>query len=242
MYLKNLADTASVYELDAMQSSHITKVLRMKEGQEIELFNGSGLSYKARILSSTNKYTRVETLSDSMFVETLSERIIAVVPFIKKENLFFMTQKLTEIGVTDLMYYRPDKLDQSLLKKDLFKLNKKLEDIIIGGCKQSGINFLPSIKCFKDLETCLNDIPVQTSNNFVCFFDLDASERLAEADFSDANEYIFITGAESGFSDRERFNMEEKNIAVRSLGKNILRAETAPIAGITLFQSHIGNI
>ena len=242
MYLKNLVDTASVYELDAMRSSHITKVLRMKEGQEIELFNGSGLSYRARILSSKNKYTRVETLSDSMLVETSSERIIAVVPFIKKENLFFMTQKLTEMGVTDLMYYRPDKLDQSLLKKDLFKLNKKLEDVVIGGCKQSGINFLPSIKCFKDLETCLNDIPIQTSNNFVCFFDLDASAGLAEVDFNDADEYIFITGAESGFSVRERFNMEEKNIAMRSLGKNILRAETAPIAGITLFQSLIGNI
>ena len=88
----------------------------------------------------------------------------------------------------------------------------------------------------------MNDIPIQTSNNFVCFFDLDASAGLAEVDFNDADEYIFITGAESGFSVRERFNMEEKNIAMRSLGKNILRAETAPIAGITLFQSLIGNI
>ena len=58
----------------------------------------------------------------------------------------------------------------------------------------------------------------------------------------DCNKYIFITGAESGFSDKERFNMKERNIAVRSLGKNILRAETAPIVGVTLFQSFLGRI
>ena len=44
MYLKELSNSSSTYELDSIQSLHIATVLRLKEGATIELFNGEGLS------------------------------------------------------------------------------------------------------------------------------------------------------------------------------------------------------
>ena len=242
MYLKNLDEDTSVYELDSMQSAHLAKVLRMKEGQEVELFNGSGLSCKAVIVEISKKFTKVQATSSFVSEDIPTKTITAIIPFIKKDNLFYMTQKLTEMGSAELAFYKPDKLDQSLFKKDLLKFEKKLKDIIIGGCKQSGVNFMPNIKCFQDLSSCLDDVQIDASKCFTCSFDLNADNKLTTSDFDDCNKYIFITGAESGFSDKERFNMKERNIAVRSLGKNILRAETAPIVGVTLFQSFLGRI
>ena len=52
--------------------------------------------------------------------------LIAVLPYIKKDNMAFMTQKLTELGVTRMIFFKPDRLDQSLIKKDLLKLKDKL--------------------------------------------------------------------------------------------------------------------
>ena len=47
-------------------------------------------------------------------------------PYIKKENLFFAIQKVTEIGVSDISLFRPDNVDQSIKKKDLSKINEKI--------------------------------------------------------------------------------------------------------------------
>ena len=108
--------------------------------------------------------------------------------------------------------------------------------------KQSGINFLPKLEHCEDLTEVFNKPSIAASNNFACFFDLEATNHLSSNDLADKDEYIFITGPESGFSDEERFTMVEKNISVKSLGKNILRAETAPIISATLIQSFLGNI
>jgi 16S rRNA (uracil1498-N3)-methyltransferase len=99
MYLKNLDEHTSVYELDSMQSVHLAKVLRMKEGQEVELFNGSGLSCKAAIVEISKKFTKVQATSSFVSEDIPTKTITAIVPFLKKDNLFYMAQKLTEMGL-----------------------------------------------------------------------------------------------------------------------------------------------
>lgn len=242
MYLKELSNSSSTYELDSIQSLHIATVLRLKEGATIELFNGEGLSCEANILLASKRGVQIELNSKITKSEKSKGTLIGVLPYIKKENLFFMTQKLTEMGISELIFFKPENLDQSLVKKDLSKLKDKLNDVVIGACKQSGINFLPKIEHYNDLKESLDNSSALGANNFVCFFDLEASKHLSRDDIADKEACIFITGPESGFSDQERFTMLAKDISLRSLGKNILRAETAPIISITLFQSFLGNL
>ena len=242
MYFKDLSNISSVCELDNAQSAHIATVLRLKEGDEIELFDGHGLSCKANIAVSSKRNAQLELITSSKETQNPSNQLIGVLPYIKKDNMSFMVQKLTELGVTRMIFFKPDRLDQSLVKKDLSKLKDKLQEVAIGACKQSGINFLPKLEHCDDLAEVFNNPSIAASNNFACFFDLEATNHLSSNDLADKDEYIFITGPESGFSDEERFTMVEKNISVKSLGKNILRAETAPIISATLIQSFLGNI
>ena len=242
MYFKNLANTSSAIKLDPAQSSHIATVLRLKDGDIIELFDGEGLSCEASITLCSKRNTEVELISSPQATIKQGKDLIAVLPYIKKDNMAFMTQKLTELGVTKMIFFKPDRLDQSLIKKDLLKLKDKLTEVVIGACKQSGINFLPTLEHFEGLQEVLNNILITKKTSFVCFFDLDATELLSANDIEHKDEYIFISGPESGFSDQERFTMVDKGVTPKSLGKNTLRAETAPIISATLIQSFVGNI
>ena len=125
----------------------------------------------------------------------------------------FMTQKLTELEVTKIIFFKPDRLDQSLIKKDLSKLKDKLNEVVIGACKQSGINYLPTLEYFEGLQEVLNADAISKKTSFVCFFDLEATDLLSADDIEQKDEYIFISGPESGFSDQERSIMVGKYLA-----------------------------
>ena len=73
-----------------MQSAHLAKVLRMKEGQEVELFNGSGLSCKAVIVEISKKFTKVKATSSFVSEDMPTKTITAIIPFLKKDNLFYI--------------------------------------------------------------------------------------------------------------------------------------------------------
>ena len=242
MYFKNLANISFACKLESTQSSHLATVLRLKEGDIIELFDGEGLSCKANIILCSKRNTEVELISSPQISIRSNKHLVAVLPYIKKDNMAFMTQKLTELEVTKIIFFKPDRLDQSLIKKDLSKLKDKLNEVVIGACKQSGINYLPTLEYFEGLQEVLNADAISKKTSFVCFFDLEATDLLSADDIEQKDEYIFISGPESGFSDQERSIMVEKGATPKSLGKNTLRAETAPIISATLIQSFVGNI
>ena len=242
MYLKNLSNSISIYELDPIQSAHISKVLRLKEGNYIELFDGDGAYCEAEITSSSKRAVEIKIASEIKRIEKNKHSITSIIPYLKKDNLLFMAEKLTELGVNHLVFYKPNNIDQSLAKKDLTKLNKKILEVVIGGCKQSGINFLPQLEYYDSLSDVFMNSLTFKENSFACTFDLQAANKLTPDDLNTRGNYVFITGPESGFSNDERFVMVDKKISSRSLGVNTLRAETAPIIGATLFQSFLGNI
>ena len=156
MYFKNLANISFACKLESTQSSHLATVLRLKEGDIIELFDGEGLSCKANITLCSKRNTEVELISSPQISTRSNKHLVAVLPYIKKDNMAFMTQKLTELEVTKIIFFKPDRLDQSLIKKDLSKFKDKLNEVVIGACKQSGINYLPTLEYFEGLQEVLN--------------------------------------------------------------------------------------
>ena len=129
--------------------------------------------------------------------------------------------------------FRPDNIDQSIKKKDLSKINEKALSIITQACEQNGSNILPDFQIYEDLSSAIDH------DSFNIFFDLDATD-----DFhcikSAENNITLITGPESGFSKKERELLNTRTSHNISLGKNILRAETAPITALSVIKSNLG--
>jgi len=165
--------------------------------------------------------------------------LTAVIPFIKRTNFNFMIQKLTEIGVNNFMIYKAELIDQSIAKKDLEKIISKVEEIAVNVCKQCGNNHLPSFAYFSSLIAALKKIK---KNNELYCFDTQAENYFDQEELE--NDLVtIITGPESGFSEKELTELVNmKEIKMRYLGKNVLRAETAPIVVSSVIKNHFGRI
>ena len=163
IYCKSVSETNNVFDLDQSQSIHMTRVLRLKIDEEVDVFDGEGSSAICRISAISRNTITLERISSVESSNIEAEKIICIIPFIKKDNFHFMLQKLTEIGVSHLILYRPDLIDQSIARKDILKLAEKAEEVVISACKQCGSNFLPKMSISENLSAALSNLDVAES-------------------------------------------------------------------------------
>ena len=237
IYCKSVSENNSVFQIDQSQSIHLIKVLRLKEKDQVEVFDGCGTSAICEIINPERNSVSLKRVSDLQVAKVSPKKLVFIVPFIKKDNFHFMVQKLCEIGISEFIFYKPDLIDQSIVKKDISKIYSKVEEVITGACKQCGSNFIPSTNIAANLRDALSLI----NNMDVCVFDINAEKSFNAADLTSPN-VCMITGPESGFSKSEIEILNSNLFEFRLIGKNILRAETAPIVIASLIQNQFDKI
>ena len=146
VYCKSLSGPNKQFDLDEPQSRHLIKALRIKENDVVEVFDGMGDVAKCIVIKLTNKLCSVERTEDIRSETKSKAQLKAIIPIIKKNNFNFMLQKMSEIGVESFLVYKPDNIDQSVAKKDIFNFVEKSKEIVISVCKQCGNNFLTKTK------------------------------------------------------------------------------------------------
>lgn len=240
-YSNSFTEHSASIDLDSLQSIHLSKVLRLAEGDNVEVFNGRGLVGKFEIRGIARNQTKLFLTSNPMQEAEDSNKTSSIIPVLKKDNLHFMVQKLIEIGVNKIFIYRPDYIDQSIAKKNISKIISKLEDVVVGACKQSGRNFLPQILFVKNLKEIITDKDNFAIDSFIAF-DFTGNNNLNNDDIKDDASIGLITGPESGFSKEEKSLLIDKNVSIKLLGNHTLRAETAAIVGLTLARNFLGKL
>ena len=233
VYYKEFSRTDKISIDNKSKINHLRNVLRLKEGSKLDVFDGEGNSSICKIVLLEKKKIVLEQIGSIEFQQPERVNFKVLMPYIKKENLFFAVQKVTEIGVSNISLFRPDNIDQSIKKKDLSKINEKALSIIAQACEQNGSNIVPDFQIYENLSSAIN------YDSFSIFFDLDATDDFQSIKNTE-DSITLITGPESGFSKKER---EFLNVIAShniSLGQNILRAETAPITALSVIKSNLG--
>ena len=233
VYYKEFGRTDKISIDNKSKINHLRNVLRLSEGSKLDLFDGKGNSSICKIVSLEKKKIVLEQIGDTEFQQPERINLKVLMPYIKKENLFLAIQKVTEIGVSNISLFRPDNIDQSIKKKNLSKINEKALSIIAQACEQNGSNIVPDFEIYEDLSSAID------SDSFSIFFDLDATNDFQSIK-SIEDDITIITGPESGFSKKEREFLNTITSNNISLGKNILRAETAPITALSVIKSNLG--
>jgi 16S rRNA (uracil1498-N3)-methyltransferase len=223
------------------QIHHLAKVLRLKQNDPVELFDGCGSIANGTIEEVDKAYISFYVDDILLAQNPYQKSYQAIIPYIKKENLIFSLQKLVELGVNSILIYKPDHLDQSLAKKDLFKLNLRLEEAMIRACEQSGCNHLPSIDYFDGLNKCLQSPKIISDFEGLFVLDTIGNQFIKDHEILSLKSISIITGPESGFSATERKTMSELGLQSLKIGHYILRAETAPVIGLSKFHSLSGE-
>ena len=223
------------------QIHHLAKVLRLKPNDPVELFDGCGSIANGTIEEVDKAYISFYVDDILLAQNPYQKSYQAIIPYIKKENLIYSLQKLVELGVDSILIYKPDHLDQSLAKKDVFKLNLRLEEAMIRACEQSGCNHLPSIEYFDGLKKCLQSPKIISDFEGLFVLDTIANQFIKDHEILSLQSISIITGPESGFSATERKTMSELGLQSLKIGHYILRAETAPVIGLSKFHSLSGE-
>jgi 16S rRNA (uracil1498-N3)-methyltransferase len=223
------------------QIHHLAKVLRLKANDPVELFDGQGTIANGIIQEIEKDYINFHIDDISFMQNPYQKSYQAIIPYIKKENLIYSLQKLIELGVNSILIYKPDHLDQSLAKKDLSKLNLRLEEAMISACEQSGCNHVPTIHYFNELKECLHSIKITSDTEGVFVLDTIANRFIKDHEILSLNSITLITGPESGFSETERHIIKELGLQSLKIGHYVLRAETAPVVGLSKFHSLFGE-
>ena len=211
--------------LEKPSSHHLIKVLRKKEGDELVLFDGKGNS----CLGIISKIHRSEVQLDviDIFEKSLRSGIeINLGQSLIKNDPFNLTiQKATELGVTS---FHPLITDRSELKIKMTR-NRSLRWNLIarGACEQCGENWLPIIEDPIKLDRWAAN---EESKIKIVLYP-NADNKISDFKYKDS--VSLAIGPEGDFSDYEVDSLTEKGFIPVSIGKRILRAETAAISAIS---------
>ncbi|MEK9691148.1 MAG: RsmE family RNA methyltransferase [Pelagibacteraceae bacterium] len=220
-FLENLSLNL-VDKLDKSQSHYILKVMRLKIGDNISLFNKSG-EWEAKILNISKTIVEFKVTQQLRQKENSKELWLAFSPI--KSNYFnFMIQKATELGVTKFF---PIIFDRTVVRK----INKeRLNKILIESSEQSNRLIVPTIEDPKTLNEFLN------LNNFeLIFTDLNSKNTKIDTSKLSNKPICIIIGPEGDFSESERQKiLSYKGVQPIKINENILRSETAVISAISI--------
>ena len=231
-YINSITDSSLSTIDDIHQFQHITKVLRMGVGSELELFDGLGTQVRAIIQSISRNKIEYKIVSKDTIHKTIEMSVSAIVPVIKREAFVFMVQKLTEVGVEKILIYRSELEDQTVRKKKNFAWDAYARDIASRACEQSGNNFLPNCEITESLQKALEFSQASFEDIFLVSLDPEATSSIFDIGNHVNQALAVISGPESGFSDNELSILKNNDVISCSLGSNILRAETAPIVAV----------
>ncbi len=220
---------------------HIGRSLRMKLGEELILCCDR-IDYKTKILSIRDNKVICEITdkSQSQSEPNINLTLFQAMP--KLDKLEFITQKAVELGVCKIVPVITSRCISRPDEKSFKKKKERLEKISLEAAKQSGRGIIPEISDIIDfkravLELCKNDF------SFVCYEKggVPFSDIINRTNLTNKNAGLFI-GSEGGFNIEEIKLCKASGIKTVSLGKRILRCETAPISAVSIIMSLSGNM
>lgn len=225
-----------IISLDADQSHHITKVLRLRPGQAIELYDGTGFLYQTTI-TEVGKAVRVRVQSKEYF-DPPRPAIILHAGLLKNKKMELVLQKATELGVAETHLFTSD--HTSVTPPDQKRLIR-YQKIITESCKQCERIHPMYLNPPSPLATQVQSI-ISAQHPGYLFWEREKTNRPNCMDNLATHEEIHIfTGPEGGFSGAEIENLPPW-IRTISLGQQILRAETAVITAISIVSYLAGRL
>src|SRR5256885_11324871 len=226
---QTLSDGATV-PLDAGQVNYLGNALRLGEGAELLLFDGSSGEWLARISAAARKRMTLTVERKTREPEAIPDVWLAFAP-VKRAKTDWLVEKATELGAARLIAVMTRRTVAERVKLE------RLESIAIEAAEQCGRMRLPDI----DEPLPLAHLLRNRDPSRILYFADEAGGAWAPDAFTPGS-CMILTGPEGGFTDDERDAIRAAPNAVAvSLGPRILRAETAALAVLAVYMAIAGD-
>lgn len=219
-------------------ANHVGRVLRMNEGEQIELFDGSNHIYPARITEAGKKIVKAEILGRE-FVDKESNLKIHLGQVISRgDRMEFTIQKSVELGVKTITPLWSERCGVKLNDERQDKKLQQWQKIAIAACEQCGRNEIPEIRPMMKL----TDWCKEQDNMLKLNLHPRAKYTIRQLPHIPPEGVRLLIGSEGGLSAEEIQMTEKEGFTEVLLGKRVLRTETASLAAITALQVCFGDI
>jgi 16S rRNA (uracil1498-N3)-methyltransferase len=228
----------AVYEqcdLDDRARHHLARVLRVKTGDRLSVFNGDGNNYQGVIVTADKH--QVSVLIDSIEqAETESSLNTCLALAVSKGDRFeWAIKKATELGVSSIVPILSQRVDVRLSPERWQKKQEHWQQIVISACEQSGRAVVPEVKQPITLSPWLSGVEAD------CKLVLDPEATTSALHDRPASIALLI-GPEGGLAPSELTLASENGFSAMRLGPRVLRTETAPLVALSVLGARWGDI
>ncbi len=228
--------------LSGDEARHIRTVLRLKPSEIITLFDGKGMTYTAKIEEISRENVRCIVLSSAK-VENPGPTIHLGQALLTGRKMDLICQKTTELGISSI---QPFVSERCMVRKKSTKQIYRWQRITMEACKQSDQPILPEVFHPIGLSKLLSESAHYEKK--LVFYEVGEQTRELNELFNDnstsppPSSLFFLIGPEGGFTSQEISQARKANFTPISMGKQILRADTASIAATAILQFLLGNL
>jgi len=224
--------------VEGSAGNHIARVLRLRAGDTLTLFNGRGGEYGGSIDDIRRDTVLVSVLEHREVERESALQLVLAQGISRGERMDWVVQKATELGVARIV---PVFTERSVVHLDDKQASRKLQhwrSIAIAACEQCGRNRVPEIGQPLGLYDLLQQ---RSSNQTALLLSPGAQLRLTDIPAADSGAIVLI-GPEGGLADVEQEAAIRSGYRPVRLGPRVLRTETAAVCALTLLQQRFGDL
>ncbi len=232
-----------LFELPDNVRHHAVRVLRLKQGDSIILFNGLGGEFLSEIFAINKNTSTIKILQHNERECESSLNIELAQAVCTNDKMDWVIQKAVEMGVNHI---QPVITTRGVIKLSGERAAKRLrhwQQIVITACEQCGRNRLPEVLPPLSLPHWLGEIKNRELSTHTNLLLLPSAEKKLNALSEKTNRglYTLLIGPEGGFTPEEEHAALHAHFEPIQIGKRVLRTETAALATIAAMQTLWGD-
>lgn len=218
--------------LDRDQAHYLFGVMRMGLGDPVLLFNGQDGEWRCIVAKAGKRAGELVCEEQTKPLQMPPDLWLVFAP-IKKARTDFIVEKAAEMGAARIMPVQTAFTNSERIRQD------RLQAHAVEAAEQCGGTYVPEVSDLQKLDRLLSDWPEDRQLMFCDEAEVGSAKRLGNAS---GDKWAILIGPEGGFSDAERARLHaHPNAHVVALGPRILRADTAAVAAMTLWQQALGD-
>ncbi|MCL4747015.1 MAG: 16S rRNA (uracil(1498)-N(3))-methyltransferase [Burkholderiaceae bacterium] len=225
-------------DLGADQRHYLLRVMRLREGDALEVFDGAGRRFEAKLARLAQRDARVLLGAELAAAPESALRVTLAQCISGAEKMDWTIEKAVELGAHGIV---PISSARSIVRLDPQRAARRVEHwqrLVAAACAQCGRDTLADVAPPQSLESWLES---RDRGRGAIVLAPGAQSRLASLAFGSL-ELDLLVGPEGGLSDSELAAAERAGFVRASLGPRVLRTETAGLAALAVLQSRYGDL
>ena len=229
-YFFESADTEAPLVLPPEAVHHAMRVLRMRQGDAVEVFNGKGCAVKGTIRFATDF---AEVIPHEVIMQPRGLKLVLMQALVANEKMDWIIEKACELGYAEIAVFPSERGEVRLTCEKAVKRVERWNKIAVSACQQCGENYLQNIRfcsSLKDAAAHAEGLKFVLSPIGKTYDSPDTPTAVT-----------FAVGPEGGLSPKEINTLIESGFYSCKLGNRVLRTETAALAAASFAQTLWGD-